>query len=187
MIFTATEAQALLHPAHLAFNQLKALVQEDHCLQLNEPVPSKQAGGKYFIRVDVCSNERAAAWQLLKKELSGATVDLQFFFDGKPAEKAKVVGTSPMEKSQSLTQIAQQALDGNKYFYQSLNTNCLSQPTCLYPFAVTVEMEPAVIQTFVDNIYELHGNQNLTAADHLSRLLVDRVDDTTISFTTKKK
>ena len=48
-------------------------------------------------------------------------------------------------------------------------------------------MEPVVVQTFVDNISELHGNQNLAAADHLSRLIVDRIGETTIAVTTREK
>lgn len=111
-------------------------------------------------------------------------MDVQFTFEGSPAPKAGIQGSTAGEKAQSVATMVRTALEGNRFFFQSESTICRNSG-CFYPFDVTVEMEPAVVQTYVDDLSDRYGNQNRTAAEHLSGLMVDQLESTTIGYTTR--
>ncbi len=187
IIFGTTTLHAAIFPPYGVYNKFASMFEGDKCFSVQEVIPPKNKDDLFLIKVNVCSEDRANAWQLLKADFKNARTVVQFYHNGKLSPKAEVTGSSLQERTDSLVKLIESALSGNPYFYRVLNTDCSDKPFCFYPHAITLEIEPLVIQTFVDNIHELHGNQNLTAAFHLSKLMVDKVDSLTISVTTRKK
>ncbi|MGZ3693928.1 MAG: hypothetical protein ACXWQO_06980 [Bdellovibrionota bacterium] len=181
----SNSAQALVSPVYLTFNRWQALLGGDPCFKLHDVAPPGNNRELSSIRIDVCSKKKAAAWQLLKRDFSSFGVDVEFFYSGAPAAKMQVVGGSPAERAASITKAIQVALTGNRFFFRAESTACNTRP-CFYPFDVTIELEPVVIQTFTDNLSDLYGNQNLVASDHLAQLIVEQVQSTRVGFTTKK-
>ena len=185
-LLVSFNAKAALAPPYVVFNELNAFLSGDSCMKEKKLEPPSSAQSNFRLLIEVCSKEKAEAWQLIKRDFSQQKVDVQFYFAGNPVSKATVKGSNKTELTNSIVKIFDSAFTGNKFYTRSSNTDCSEKGICFYPYSVTIEMEPLVIQTFVDDLHEIYGNKNLVAANHLAKLVVDNIGNDYFTITTRQ-
>ncbi len=152
-------AFALLPPWYLLANQLKAALQADSCIHVNDLTGQDK---NMEVVVNVCDYNKALALSAFigRKHAFGENliVQVKVMFAG----QAILPISRPNNIDETIVYL-KRALDGNKYFVNVFTNS--------YKDGVFVEFRPAVIQYFSDDFLDYYNNNNLVASEAFYQIL----------------